>query len=125
MVTGYFFINRNELKRDLVDCVLPVLDPSKEKCYEAKIEESEKTSSRRELNSGHLACAASALPLSYNYWTTTNPHNPAQVGLNIKCLSCTPGSHSACAVRTLLWVDRKILSIRREHMLSGFLSLNA
>ena len=47
----------------------------------------------------------------------------AQVGL--KCLSCTPGSHSACAVRTPLGVDRKILSIRREPMLSRFLSLNA
>ena len=23
-----------------------------------------------------LACGPSALPLSYNNWTTTNPHNP-------------------------------------------------
>ena len=46
-----------------------------------------------------------------------------QVGL--KCLSCTPGSHSGCAVRTLLGVNWKILSIRRETMLSGFLSVNA
>ena len=28
------------------------------KCYEAQIEESEKASSRRESNPGHLACAA-------------------------------------------------------------------
>ena len=82
MPHGYwiFGINRNELKRDLVDCVLPVLDPTKEKCYEAKIEESEKTGSRRESNSGHLACAASALPLSYGNQTTTSPHNPAHAG---------------------------------------------
>ena len=36
------------------------------RCYEAKIEESEKAGSRRESNPGHLACAASALPLSYD-----------------------------------------------------------
>ena len=35
------------------------------RCYEAKIEESEKAGSRRESNPIHLACAASALPLSY------------------------------------------------------------
>ena len=33
--------------------------------YEAKIEESEKAGSHRESNPGHLACAASTLPLSY------------------------------------------------------------
>ena len=36
------------------------------RCYEAQIEESEKAGSRRESNPGHLACAASALPLSYD-----------------------------------------------------------
>ena len=41
--------------------------------FEAKIEESEKAGSRWELNPGHLACAASALPLSYDNWTTTSP----------------------------------------------------
>ena len=41
----------------------------------------------------------------------------------MKCLSCTPGSHSVCAVSSRLEVDRKILSIRREPMLSGFFSL--
>ena len=65
--------------------------------------ESNKGGSRWESEPGHLACAASALPLSYNKWTTTSPHNPliytAQVGL--KGLSHTPGSHSVCAVRTL------------------------
>ena len=44
--------------------------------FEAKIE---KASSRQESNPGHLACAASALPLSYNNRTTTNPHNPLYV----------------------------------------------
>ena len=33
------------------------------RCFEAKIEESEKAGSHQELNPGHLACAASALPL--------------------------------------------------------------
>ena len=44
------------------------------RCYQVK--KIEKVSSRRESNPGHLACAASALPLSYINWTTTNPHNP-------------------------------------------------
>ena len=35
------------------------------RCYEVKIEESEKAGSHLESNPGHLACAASALPLSY------------------------------------------------------------
>ena len=47
----------------------------------------------------------------------------AQVGL--KCLSCTPGSHSVCAFRTPLGVDRKILSIRKEPVLSGLDCKNA
>ena len=91
------------------------------RCYEAQIEESEKADSRRELNPGalaaHLACAASALQ--------PNNHQPPQslmctAQVVLKCLSCTPGSHSACAVRTPLGVNQKILSIRREPMLSGF-----
>ena len=49
------------------------------RCYEAKIEESEKAGSHRESNPGHLACAASALPLSYNNQTTTSTHNPLYV----------------------------------------------
>ena len=44
--------------------------------FETKVEKSEKAGSRRELNPGHLACAASALPLSYDNRTTTSPHNP-------------------------------------------------
>ena len=41
--------------------------------FEAKMEESEKAGSSRELNPGQLA--ASALLLSYNNWTTTTPYN--------------------------------------------------
>ena len=38
-----------------------------------------KAGSCQELNPGHLACTASALPLSYNSQTTTSPHNPLYV----------------------------------------------
>ena len=42
-----------------------------------------------------------------------------------ECPSHTPGSHSVCAVRTPLGVDRKFFSVRKEPMLSGFfLTLN-
>ena len=40
-----------------------------------EIEESEKAGSFQELNPGCLACAASALSLSYDNQTTTSPHN--------------------------------------------------
>ena len=73
-----------------------------------------------------LTCAASALPLSYNNWTTTNPHNllyvcTTQVGL--KCLSRTTGSHSACAIRspataglfTFLYFPFKTSSLNQKH----------
>ena len=47
------------------------------RCYETKIEESEKANSHPGIKPRTpLACAASALPLSYNNWTTTSPHNP-------------------------------------------------
>ena len=71
------------------------------RCYEVKIEEIEKASSRRESDPGHapLAWATSGLPLSHDSWITT---------------SRKVSSHSACAIRTLLRVDWKILSIRKE-----------
>ena len=47
--------------------------------FEAKIEESEKAGSRRESNPGHLAWAASGLPLSYDNRTTPSPHNPLYI----------------------------------------------
>ena len=69
---------------------------------EAKMEESEMPGSRWESNPGHLACD---LQLSYDNRTTSQSSIcTAQVVL--KCFSCTPGSHSVCAVRTLLGVDR-------------------
>ena len=36
---------------------------------------SEMPGSHWELNLGHLTCAASALPLSYDNWTTTRPQD--------------------------------------------------
>ena len=55
-------VNRNKAKEKL-------------DVFEAKIEESEKASSCQESKLGHLACAASALPLSYDNRTTTIAHN--------------------------------------------------
>ena len=57
-------------------------------------------------------------------------HQPSQSSYmyctgGTECLSSTPDSHSVCTVRTLLGIDRKILSIRKERMLSSLLSLNA
>ena len=51
------------------------------RCYEVKIEESEKAGTRRESNPGHtpLTWATSALPLSYGNRITTSPHNPLYV----------------------------------------------
>ena len=38
----------------------------------------------------------------YDNQTTTNPHNPLYILHSCtECLSCTPGSHSVCAIRTL------------------------
>ena len=45
-------------------------------CYEVKIEESEKAGCHWELNPEHLVELPSALPLSYDNRTTTDPHNP-------------------------------------------------
>ena len=56
-----------------------IMFKEKFRCYEAKIEESDKAGSCQESNPGHLACAASALPLSHNNRTTTSPHNPLYV----------------------------------------------
>ena len=52
------------------------------RCYEAKIEESEKAGSCWESNPGHLASAASTLLLSHDDQTTTSPHNPLYVLLH-------------------------------------------
>ena len=92
------------------------------RCYEAKIEESEKAGSRRESNPGHLLLDLPVLC----HWATTAGQPPTLTILYMhctggtECLSHTPASHSVCAVRTPLGVDRKILSVRKEPMLSGF-----
>ena len=76
------------------------------RCYEAKIEESEKTGSHWESNPGHFCHLA-----------TTPGQPPAPTILYMycisgtECLSLTPGSHSVCAIRILLEVDWKILFI--------------
>ena len=81
--------------------------------YEAKIEESEKASRHRESNQGHLWLE----PPLLCHWATTTGQPPTLTIFYMyctggtECLSHTPGSHSACTVRTLLGVNRKILSI--------------
>jgi len=51
------------------------------KCYETKIEESEKAGRHRELIEPRtpLAWATIVLSLSYDSRTTTNPHNPCHI----------------------------------------------
>ena len=78
-----------------------------------------KAGSRRESNPGHLWLEPPALC----HWATTAGQPPTLYIYctgGTECLSRTPGSHSVCAVRTLLGVDRKILSVRKEPMLSCF-----
>ena len=90
--------------------------------YEAKVEESEKAISHRKLNPAHLSVELPVLC----HWATAARQLPTLTILymyytgSTECLSLTPGSHSACAIRTP-GVDRKILSIRKEPMLSSIL----
>ena len=63
-------------------------------------------------------CSATELRQLDNHQPLQSSICTAQVVL--KCLSRTPGSHSVCGIRTPSGVDRKILSIRKEPMLSGF-----
>ena len=55
------------------------------RCYEAKIEESEKSGSHRESNPGHLACAASALP---GLWVQIVPPSHSCAAPCLKHLFC-------------------------------------
>ena len=96
------------------------------RCYE----KSKKAGSRRELNPQHLWLE----PPMLCHWAMTAGQPPAITILYMyctggtECLSHTPSNHSVCTVctiTTLLGINRKILSIRREPMLSGFLTLNA
>ena len=79
-----------------------------------------------ESNSGHLWLELPMLdlPLSHDSLPTLTILYMYCTG-SIECLSCTPGSHSVCAVRIPLGVDQKFLSIKREPMLSDLLTLNA
>ena len=108
--------------------------------------ESEKAGNCRKSKPGHLACTASALPLSlvprqfikiawvqgylplrYNDQTTTSPQSSiSTTQVRLQCLSHTPGSHSVCTIQTPWGLTGKLsISIRRESMLSGFLTLSA
>ena len=86
--------------------------------FEAKIEESKKAGSRQESNPGHLAYVASALPLSYNSRTTTNPPTI----LYIYCTGGTevPQSHT----RQLLGMCPRNPVRGRQPILSDFLRLS-
>ena len=61
--------------------------------------------------------------------TTGQPPTPTIPSMycsgGTECLSRTPSSYSVCTVRTLLWVDRKILSIRKYPCWVVFLTLNS
>ena len=76
----YYYCMLLLYKTFIVDTAKSVLSASclalkinKFRCYEAKIEESEKASSRTQDTSG---TAARAQPLSYDSQTATSPHNP-------------------------------------------------
>ena len=108
------------MRRHLASCVKPeahpfptawnhiahclMLEKKLFRCYEAKIEESEKG---RELNPGHLWLE----PPVICHWAmaTTNPHNPLYVLLVVLNSSV---AHPAATIRNSLGVDPKILSIR-------------
>ena len=64
-------------------------------------------------------CSTTELRQTENHQPSQSSTCTAQVGL-----SHASSSHSVCAIRTLLGIDCKILSIRKEPMLSGFLGLN-
>ena len=89
------------------------------RCYEAKIEESEKGRQPPGIEprtpSLCSQCSATELRQPDNHQPPQSSICTAQVGLKCQHLAATQ----------YVRVDRKILSIRREPMLSGFLSLNA
>ena len=58
-----------------------------------KIEESEKAGSRQESNPGYLACAASALSLSCDSWTTGQPPALTILSMYFKGATEMPQSH--------------------------------
>ena len=80
------------------------------------MEESQKVSSHWESNPGHLACAASALPLSYDNWTTTNPHNPQYVGVYMCCVVLVCKKLVCSAVGRDQYSEHCLLSIFYVHV---------
>ena len=78
------------------------------RCYEMKIEESEKAGSHWELNQGHLWLEPPVLShaLSHNRWTATNPHNSVYVYIYI----CTAG------LFTFLYFHKAIEGRCSEHL---------
>ena len=95
--------------------------------YEAKIEENEMVANCWESNPGYLWLEPPVLC----HWAMTTSSPWTLTILYMYCtngaeyLSHTSDSHSVCAMRTLLGVDWKILYIRKEPMLNGFLTLGA
>ena len=91
-------------------CKIRIINEYEFRCYEVKKEETKKASCRRESNPGHLWLEPPALC----HWATTawqppTPQNPLLVLHRwYWLLQSTPGSHSVCAVRTLLGGDWRI-----------------
>ena len=101
-------------------------------CYEAKVEESEK--GRQPLGvepRTPLAWPARQNLSSWQHWATTAAQPPTSTILYMyctggtECLSRTPGSHSVCAVRTPLGVDRKFSLSGKNPCWVVFVTLNA
>ena len=81
------------------------------KCYEVKIEESEKAGSCRESSPGHLWLEPPVLC----HWATTARQPPTHTILymyctgSTECLSCTPGNHSIFCL-----ITSKFIYFQRE-----------
>ena len=88
------------------------------RCYEAKIEESEKAESRTSGLSRQCSATEPQQPDNHQPSICT-----AHVVLNASVAHLTGTQYVPS--RTPSGVDRKILSIRKEPMLSGLLTLNA
>ena len=89
------------------------------RCYEAKVEESEKGQQSPGIKSRAPDCAASALPLSYD---SDQPSCIAHAG-GIECLSYTPGSHSVMCHQGLiaeLVYNFLACSYHHPHLYSGW-----
>ena len=94
-----------------------MLELNEVRCYEA--ESLAATRSQTQNTSGlSRQCSATELRQPDNHQPSQSSICTAQMVLNASVAHL--GSHSVCAVRALLGVDQKILSFRKELMLSGF-----